>query len=162
VSLLAALLGLAVTLFRPWARTLNRYFSFLVYWMENLFILSMFLAYELLVAPAAFVKIEFNLVTSNQGLFTMIFYSTVWLFFGPFLTLSIVLKDFGHLAYILSMHEGCRQAMGLVDEMESIEIDPRLKLKVYNEVRQTAIELYIELRRQIIGSYKCEAEELVI
>ena len=130
--------------------------------MENLFILSMFLAYELLVAPAAFVKIEFNLVTSNQGLFTMIFYSTVWLFFGPFLTLSIVLKDFGHLAYILSMHEGCRQAMGLVDEMESIEIDPRLKLKVYNEVRQTAIELYIELRRQIIGSYKCEAEELVI
>jgi len=37
--------------------------------------------------------------------------------------------------------------MGLVDEMESLDVDSKLKLKIYNEIRQTAIELYLELRK---------------
>jgi hypothetical protein len=37
--------------------------------------------------------------------------------------------------------------MALSDELEQVRVDSRLKLKVYNEVRQTVIELYIEIRK---------------
>jgi hypothetical protein len=67
-------------------------------------ILSIFLSYELLIAPVAFFKILFNIISSNQGLFTIIFYSIVWVLFGPILTLAIVVKDFSHLGLIMSMH----------------------------------------------------------
>lgn len=41
--------------------------------------------------------------------------------------------------------------MGLKDELKEIIIDQETKLKVYNEVRETVIELYIEIRKQNKG-----------
>lgn len=38
--------------------------------------------------------------------------------------------------------------MGLSDELKEIVIDKDLKVKVYNETRETIIEMYIELRKQ--------------
>jgi hypothetical protein len=35
----------------------------------------------------------------------------------------------------------------LTDELKEIIIDKELKLKVYNEVRETIIEMFIELRK---------------
>jgi hypothetical protein len=41
--------------------------------------------------------------------------------------------------------------MGLKDELKEIVIDQETKLKVYNEVRETVIELYIDIRKQNKG-----------
>ena len=49
------------------------------------------------------------------------------------------------------MHQGCRQAQGLEDELKEIVIDKELKLKVYNEVRETVIEVYLDVRKQNKG-----------
>lgn len=38
--------------------------------------------------------------------------------------------------------------MGLADELREVEIDKELKLKVFNEVRETIIEMYFDLRKQ--------------
>lgn len=37
--------------------------------------------------------------------------------------------------------------MGLADELKEIVIDKEIKLKVYNEIRETVIELYIDIRK---------------
>lgn len=42
--------------------------------------------------------------------------------------------------------------MGLTDELKEVIIDKDLKVKIYNETRETVIEVYIELRKQIGGA----------
>lgn len=46
------------------------------------------------------------------------------------------------------MHEGCRKARGLADELKVEVIDKELKLRVYNEIRETVIAVYLETRKQ--------------
>lgn len=50
------------------------------------------------------------------------------------------------------MHRGCREEMGLIDELKEYVVDPEVKLKVYNEVRQTVIELFLESRNQALSA----------
>lgn len=38
--------------------------------------------------------------------------------------------------------------MGLADELREIVIDKELRLKVFNEVRESIIEMYVDLRKQ--------------
>lgn len=113
VSLLSALLVVLLVLFRPWAKHINKYFSYLIFWLENLILGLIFFIYEILISPIVYGRILLNLVACNQGLFTVISYVLTWIFFGAILTFIIVLKDIRNLFKILKMHEGCRHAMGL-------------------------------------------------
>lgn len=60
----------------------------------------------------------------------------------------MVFRDVHYLIKILSMHEGCRKARGLADELKVEVIDKELKLRVYNEIRETVIAVYLETRKQ--------------
>jgi hypothetical protein len=144
---LLTLAFLPLALIRPLAVHLNKFFSYLIFWLENVVFLALYLLYELCLLPLVYFKVFFNLLFSPKGLFTVIFYCLVWLFFGIALTFVMVLQDIWCLLTILAMHQGCRSAMALSDELEQVRVDSRLKLKVYNEVRQTVIELYIEIRK---------------
>jgi hypothetical protein len=131
---------------------MNTLLGYLVYWGENVIFLSLFFTYSLFTLPLVCGKIFFNLMFSGQGLFTVIFYCIVWVFTGWIFSFGLLLRDVYYLAHILSMHQGCRHAMGLPDELKEITVDPDVKLKVYNEVRMTVIELFIELRKQALSS----------
>ena len=56
-------------------------------------------------------------------------------------------RDCKYLFKILAMHNGCRHAFGLVDDESEIHIDSELKLKLYNEMRETVIEMFIQIRK---------------
>lgn len=149
---LFSLLILPLMIVKPLVKPLNKAFSYLVFWGENFVMLSIFFIYSLLLLPIVCGKIFFNLMFSGQGLFTVIFYCLVWIFSGLFFTFGLLVRDLTYLFGILAMHQGCRQAMGLPDELKEIIVDPDVKLKVYNEVRRTAIELFLELRKQALST----------
>ena len=52
------------------------------------------------------------------------------------------------------MHQGCREALNLKDELPLVIIDRDLRLKVYNEIRDTVLEMYIDIRKLNKGSAK--------
>lgn len=134
-------------LIKPLVQPVNNFFSYLIFWLENLVVLSLFTFYSLLILPIVYGKIFFNLMFSSQGLFTVIFYCIVWLFTGWIFSMGLLARDLWYLIRILAMHRGCREEMGLIDELKEYVVDPEVKLKVYNEVRQTVIELFLESRK---------------
>ena len=69
------------------------------------------------------------------------------MFFGFFFTFGLIIRDVTFLVKILAMHQGCRFEMGLSDELKEVKMERAMKMKIYNEVRQTVIELYIDLRK---------------
>ena len=73
VSLLAVLM-LPLMAIKPCIKHVNRFFSYLIFWLENIVLLTLFFLYEILLAPFVAGKIFFNLMTNSFGLFTTIFY----------------------------------------------------------------------------------------
>lgn len=49
--------------------------------------------------------------------------------------------------------------MGLSDELKEVIIDKELKLKIYNETRETIIDMYLELRKQVGGADDHDQEQ---
>ena len=76
-------------------------------------------------------------------------YLAVWLFAGLFLCIFIAVKDVYYFCKLLSMHKGSREAKGLIDEAEEDEIDERLEVVVFEEVRIVVIETYLEIRNKL-------------
>jgi hypothetical protein len=146
VSLLTLLI-LPFMIVKPLVRPLNKFFGYLIYWLENIIILGLFFLYSFIISPIVYFKIFFNLMFSAQGLFTVIFYCLTWIFSGWFLTFGLLIRDMWYLFRIMAMHQGCREATGQVDELKEIKVDPELKLRIYNEVRTTVIELFLEIKK---------------
>ena len=76
-------------------------------------------------------------------------YLAMWLFAGLFVCIFIAGKDVYYFCKLLSMHKGCREAKGLIDEAEEDEIDERLEVVVFEEVRIVVIETYLEIRNRL-------------
>jgi len=121
---------------------LNSGFSFAMYWVENILFLCLFSAYEFFLIPIVYLKILFNIFMSSLGLFTLILNCFIWLIAGLFFTAYIASRDVAFLFKILKMHEGCRAAQGMEDELKEDPVDPELKIKVYNEVREAIMDIY--------------------
>lgn len=106
-----------------------------------------FSLFELCLIPFVYLRIMWNILNSSIGLFTTIFMVLIWFFCGPILALLISCRDVYFLFLILTMHQGCREDQGLEDELIEEKIDTESKLKLYNEVRETMIQMYFELRK---------------
>ena len=150
VSLITALFLPLMTV-KPWVPHLNKSISYLVYWLENFVAVIFFFLYEVLIIPIVWCKIFWSIITTTQGLFTTIFYTITWIFTGLIFTFTLIIRDIYFLFKIFAMHQGCRAAMKLGDELKEYKVEDALKLKVYNEVRHTVIEIYIELRKQALA-----------
>ena len=62
---------LPLFLIRPLAKPLNTMLSYFHFWLENLALIKLFLAYELLISPLVYLKTLWNLLTGNpKHLFT--------------------------------------------------------------------------------------------
>ncbi|CDW78613.1 UNKNOWN [Stylonychia lemnae] len=132
-------------------KRVSKIFSYGIFWIENVIFLFIFLLYEIFLIPVVYVKTFINIITCSVGLFTIMFHCAAWFFSGFFFSFFLVFRDIYYLAKILSMHQGCRQALGLADELKEEVIDKEVKLKVYNEIRETVIEVYIDIRKQNKG-----------
>ena len=65
VSLLSALLLPVLIFAKPCLTSVNKYFSYLIFWLENLVMILLFFFYELLISPVVYGKIFYNLITST-------------------------------------------------------------------------------------------------
>lgn len=82
-------------------------FSILNFWIENIFIIIVFMAYELVMVPFAYLLTFYNLlVTSSSKLKTVINWIK-WLLFGILYLIFFILQDIYFLLKIMSMYNGC-------------------------------------------------------
>jgi len=105
-------LCLIMTPFLPFTEIMEKvgeYFSYMNFWIENLFFLTGFVLFELVLSPFVYVLTFFNILYSTNGPFTTVFNVLQWLTFGPIYLFSLLVRDFWFLIVILSYHGGCRE-----------------------------------------------------
>lgn len=119
--------------------TVGSYFALLMFWLENVVWLLLFMAYEIAQLPLVYLKNLFVVAWATQGLFLTIWHTAAWLFSGPVLLVFFALRDIYYMFKILRMHQGCREAGGIFDELEVKKIDVNEEVMRYNEARDVAI-----------------------
>jgi len=122
-----------------------RYFSFLMYWIENCVFMSAFIVYELLILPLVYLKTIFNMFSVSSGILKTMLNVVLWIIGGLFVDLWFVALDAYYLFRVLSMFKGCRE--GMKNELEELELGLNKRIELYNEVRKTIICLYKELMK---------------
>lgn len=94
-----------------------KYFSLMMYWLENVIFILMFVVVELLLVIPVYIKNLLQIAWASIGLFTTALNVAIWVFGGIPLTIFIALRDVFNLVNILRMHEGCRTFQGMTDEL---------------------------------------------
>jgi hypothetical protein len=80
-----------------------------MYWLENVFFISGFFVFDACIAPFAYCKVWFNIITNSNGLLTMISHCIIWAFIGPPVMMFLLCKDTALLTHFLSFHTGCKE-----------------------------------------------------
>ena len=101
---------------------ISKGFSYCMFWLENIFFLIIFLVFELLIAPVAYIKVWINILKNSMGILNTIINCTVWLIAGVFILIFLLIRDVAYLMKILSYHNGCKY--GKADELADEPIDP--------------------------------------
>mgnify|MGYP001557908290 CR=1 FL=1 len=83
---------------------ISKFFSYLMYWIENSILLGCFLILEMLFMPFAYLKIWFNILKSTSGVIRTIINCLVWAIIGVPMILFLVFRDFIYMMRILSYH----------------------------------------------------------
>jgi hypothetical protein len=107
---------------------ISKYFSYFMFWFENIFFIFAFIVQVALLVPLVYIKNFFIIIGSRIGLPKTLLYAAGWLFVGLFITLFLALRDVYYYTRILSMHRGCREAYGLEDELKEEVIDCELEV----------------------------------
>lgn len=136
---------------------LQKGLSMLRFWIENTVLIFAFVIFEILILPVAYVKIWINLIKNSHGLCKTLCHLSLFLLLGPLMIFYFVIKDVCCFLSLLRYYEGCK--FGRPDELADEDIDDRLKLQLYNEVRATVIILYKKLKKYLKEKQKEEDEE---
>ena len=147
INFLSAFLVPMVLLKKEYTAKICKAFSYGIYWIENCIFILVFLLGSFLMIPFAYAKAFTNIYKGTPMLKLKLIYFLAWIFSGFFFLFFMAVRDCKILFKILTMHSGCRHAYGLVDEESEIHIDKDLKLKLYNEMRETVIEMFIKIRK---------------
>ena len=67
-------------------------FSYVIFWLENLFYIVIFAFYELMLVPFIYIKVAFDIIRLAT-FFNMIWLTFMWLLFGLLYLLFGVFKD---------------------------------------------------------------------
>lgn len=62
--------------------TVSNWFSYFIFWGENILFVGFFTAFELILLPVLYLRCLFNLIYSTPGLFTTVAYVITWLLVG--------------------------------------------------------------------------------
>jgi hypothetical protein len=136
---------------------MQRCFSFVRYWIENVFIVIAFFVFEIIIMPIAYIKIWVNLIKNSQTLFKTLVNLLVFAVIGGPLMILAVAKDVYYMLLILCYYYGCRY--GKVDELAEDEVDNSLRIELYNETRATVISLYKNLKKYLKAKAKDELDD---
>ena len=109
--------------------------------------LSLFLAYEIALTPLVYFKNLLTVAWATQGLFLTIWNTVAWMFSGLIFIGFFIIRDLWYMFRILTMHNGCRHAAGLQDELPKQKIDVDEEVRCFNEAREIVITKYYEVRK---------------
>jgi len=123
------------------------YFSYMLFWGENIIFVTFFTIFEVLLIPLIYVICFINIVYSTKGLFTTVFNIIKWLSSGFIYLFCMLCNDVWNLIKILAKHRGCKQEI-VIDEDE-IKQKTSMTIECFNEIRKTAIEMYVKKKKQI-------------
>jgi len=146
------------TPFRGCMVYVSKFFSYLMFWIENSVFVFIFFILELIIMPLAYLKIWFNIIKNSLGVIRTILNCLIFAILGVPIMFFIVLRDFFYLMKILCMHQGCRY--GRVDELQNeCELNNIKKLRIYNQTRITVIILFKRLKKYMQGAGEEEPVE---
>lgn len=79
-------------------------FSFLMYWLENIFFIMSFMLLEMFIAPVAYVKVWINIIKNSMGVLKTILNCVVWGLIGLIMTFFLLFRDVAYMIRILCYH----------------------------------------------------------
>lgn len=103
VSYATALIVLFLPI-KPVMKYVCKSFSYMMYWIENIIVVFMFMFIEMLLLPISYIKIWYNLIRMSQGFCRTLGYCILWVFIGIPVMIFLFIRDIGYLLYIFSFH----------------------------------------------------------
>lgn len=104
INILTVLVQIAALLLpEKFMRMFCKYFSFGMYWLENIIFIICFIVFELLLVLPVYIKNIPLVGWASMGLFTKAFNAAIWVFAGIPITLYIVASDVYNYVNILRM-----------------------------------------------------------
>jgi hypothetical protein len=130
-------------------------FSLFLFWVENAFILVLFMTYEFCLLPFAYLLTFYNLMITSHGNKKLVMNMFRWAILGNLYLVHMILKDTYYLLKILSMLKGCKAAdPHKLDDDEEEEISEETKLDLYNEIRIIVMQMYVECTDAFLNELK--------
>lgn len=105
---------------------ISKWFSYLMFWIENFLFIFAFLVFEVCISPIAYAKVWINLIKNSMGVLNTIVNCAIWLVIGIFIMFYLLLRDVVYLMKILGHHDGCKA--GKVDDIGEDPVDSATKL----------------------------------
>lgn len=140
------------TQFKKWMPKICEAFSKTNFWIENIFLLVLFIIFELFLTPFVYLKSFYTIIYSTNGLFSVIANVFKWAALGPLLMMLVLCKDVVNLINILRMHDGCKAYKEQGDGDDEDEgIDGEQRVMLFNEVRHVVITHYLKQRYELLG-----------
>lgn len=125
----------------------SKFISYIMFWIENMIYVVLFLIFEILICPFAYFKVWYNFIllvrTTGSGTISImksLIYSTIWAFTGPITMIYIIGLDIMNFLHILKFHDGFIQTKD--DKIAAKKTDETNKIKLYNEARAIVISLF--------------------
>ena len=141
-----------------WLINAGHYFQLLMFWLENIVWLSLFMVYEALLSPFVYFKTLIVVAWATQGLFMTIWNTFAWMVAGPIYIVFFILRDTQYLFRIFLMHKGCRAANNIKDELATEQFPIMDEVNCFNEARHIVLEKYREhIKKAREASMKDEA-----
>ena len=117
--------------------------SKLIFWVENIYYITVMLLRELLLVPFIFLRIMVNILRAAK-LFSAIGNIFVWVIIGPFFLLYCVLNDMYFFSKILCDYREDDDATAVKQEEDSTQD----RVVIYNEVLDTLRAIMNTLKYQ--------------
>jgi hypothetical protein len=95
---------------------ISKFFSYLMFWIENLFFIIAYLLLEVILLPLAYIKIWFNIIKNSMGVLRTILNCFIFAIIGVVMMVFIFFSDMFNLIRILCYHRGCREHLKLDEE----------------------------------------------
>jgi hypothetical protein len=112
------------------SKTVNEYYSYFNFWLENIIFLGCFFIYELLLVVPVYLKNIIVMGAYTYGMFASLARMMLWVLIGLPYSFVMVLWDVHLLFQILKMHEGCKAVSGDFEGLEKEELDEDVRIKI--------------------------------
>jgi hypothetical protein len=75
------------------SRKFNQYFCYLAYWVENIILIVVYMALEIIILPIAYFKVVYHFYSAKGDFLVSTFCVSLWIIFGPIILFGFIIMD---------------------------------------------------------------------